>query len=174
MDVKFSEYIDNPTDCIFDNEEASALGLMFQLFEGSGTATWHRKTVEWFLVYLITELAVTPHNIRQGCNAVSILNAYQGIVQGLVRNNPLPTNIRAGCKLIPIPTERREIQRMEATRNRKPRTGVSNMHRRTNQYQRRCKQENTCPRGPAARRPEVRAGRCDNSRAGQSRGRMCC
>jgi hypothetical protein len=106
--VNFSEYIDNPTDCIFDNEDASALGFMLQLFEGSGTATWHRKTVEWFLVYLITELAVTPHNIRQGCNAVSILNAYQGIVQGLVCKNPRPTNIRAIGKLIPFP-ERRQI-----------------------------------------------------------------
>ncbi|KAI9774155.1 MAG: hypothetical protein M1840_005248 [Geoglossum simile] len=83
LDVNFSKYIDNPIDCVFDNEDASALGLMLQLFEGSGTATWHRKTVEWFLVYLITELAVTPHNIRQGCNAVSILNAYQSVVQGL-------------------------------------------------------------------------------------------
>lgn len=35
-------------------------------------------------VYLITEIGVTPHNIRQGFNAPSLDHAYQSVIQDLV------------------------------------------------------------------------------------------
>lgn len=35
-------------------------------------------------VYLITEVGVTPHNLRQGRNAPSIESAYQSVIQDLV------------------------------------------------------------------------------------------
>lgn len=35
-------------------------------------------------VYLITEIGVTPHNIRQGFNAPSLEHAYQSVIQDLV------------------------------------------------------------------------------------------
>lgn len=36
-------------------------------------------------VYLITEIGVTPHNLRQGFNAPSLDHAYQSVIQDLVR-----------------------------------------------------------------------------------------
>lgn len=35
-------------------------------------------------IYLITEIGVTPHNIRQGFNAPSLEHAYQSVIQDLV------------------------------------------------------------------------------------------
>lgn len=35
-------------------------------------------------VYLITEIGVTPHNLRQGFNAPSLDHAYQSVIQDLV------------------------------------------------------------------------------------------
>ncbi|KAF2398200.1 hypothetical protein EJ06DRAFT_127188 [Trichodelitschia bisporula] len=66
-----------------DSEDASVVGYIFKRFEHSGTRFWPAKTVEWFLVYLLTEMAVTPHTIRQGRNAVSLISAYQHILQKL-------------------------------------------------------------------------------------------
>lgn len=63
---------------------ASATAQVFLEFSETGTQTWFRKTVEWFLVYLITEVAVTPHNIRQGYSVPSLMDAYDSIVHELV------------------------------------------------------------------------------------------
>lgn len=35
-------------------------------------------------IYLITEIGVTPHNLRQGFNAPSLDHAYQSVIQDLV------------------------------------------------------------------------------------------
>lgn len=35
-------------------------------------------------LYLITEVGVTPHNLRQGFNAPSMESAYQSVIQDLV------------------------------------------------------------------------------------------
>lgn len=95
MDKDFPEYLEDPTECILDNDDASAIGHAFEAFAETGTSTWHRKTVEWFLVYLITEVGVTPHNIRQGHNAISVVSAYQHVVQDLVSQPLLPPNLRS-------------------------------------------------------------------------------
>lgn len=63
---------------------ASALAQIYHEFAETGTQTWFRKDVEWFLVYLITEVGATPHNIRQGYSVPSLLDAYDAIVHGLV------------------------------------------------------------------------------------------
>jgi hypothetical protein len=86
-----------------DSEDASALGFIFERFALSGqfelvmilstrhtlkisilgTRNWREPTVEWLLSYILTELAVTPHTVRQGRNAKSITSAYQSVVEQL-------------------------------------------------------------------------------------------
>ena len=52
-------------------------------FSESGTDTWFRKHVEWFLIYPFTEMGATPHNIRQGYSLPSLMDAYDAIVHEL-------------------------------------------------------------------------------------------
>ena len=85
LDKNFNKHLSEPIDALFDNDDASAVGHVFQAFADQGTNTWHRKTVEWFLVYLITEVGVTPHNFRQGCNAPAFESAYSSVIQDLKR-----------------------------------------------------------------------------------------
>ena len=82
------KYLEQPTDMVQDNPDASVVGNILHQFEATGTREWHKETVEWFLVYLVTELGGTPHNIRDGLNAVSILGALQAVVQDLVSARP--------------------------------------------------------------------------------------
>ena len=85
LDKNFRRHLSEPLDALFDNDDASAIGQAFQAFASNGTSTWHRRTVEWFLVYLLTEVGATPHNIRQGCNAPSFESAYSAVIQDLKR-----------------------------------------------------------------------------------------
>jgi len=85
LDKNFSRHLAEPIDAMFDNDDASAVGHAFQAFQDQGTSSWHRKTVEWFLVYLLTEVGVTPHPIRQGFNAPSFESAYSTVIQDLKR-----------------------------------------------------------------------------------------
>ncbi|KAL9125665.1 MAG: hypothetical protein Q9217_005160 [Psora testacea] len=85
LDKNFSKYLAEPIDAMFDNDDASALGHAYQAFARSGTSTWHRRTVEWFLIYLLTEVGVTPHPIRQGHNAPTLDTVYGSVIQDLKR-----------------------------------------------------------------------------------------
>ena len=85
LDKHFSRHLSEPIDAMFDNDDASAVGHAFQAFAGQGTTTWHRRTVEWFLVYLLTEVGVTPHAVRQGFNAPNLESAYSTVIQDLKR-----------------------------------------------------------------------------------------
>ncbi|KAL9629688.1 MAG: hypothetical protein Q9164_006768, partial [Protoblastenia rupestris] len=85
LDKNFSKYLAEPVDAMFDNDDASAVGHAYQAFASSGTSTWHRKTVEWFLVYLLTEVGVTPHPFRQGFNAPTLDSVYNSVIQDLKR-----------------------------------------------------------------------------------------
>lgn len=85
LDRDFDKYLNESPRSIFCNSDASAIAHLHQLFAKTGTSTWHRKTVEWFLVYVFTELGGTPHNIRKGYNVPSVMSAYDTIVQDLVR-----------------------------------------------------------------------------------------
>jgi hypothetical protein len=92
LDKDMGEYLEYPRDRRLESEEASVLGFMWKRFRKSGTHTWHKPTLEWFLVYLLTELAAAPHTIRQGRNTLSLISAYQQVVQDLVsRNSTLET-----------------------------------------------------------------------------------
>ena len=85
LDKNLSRHLSEPLDTVFYNDNASAVGHVFQAFAEHGSATWHRRTVEWFLVYLLTEVGCTPHNIRQGGNAPSLETAYSTVIQDLKR-----------------------------------------------------------------------------------------
>ncbi|KAI0875958.1 hypothetical protein GGS24DRAFT_488982 [Hypoxylon argillaceum] len=62
---------------------ASAIAQVYREFSETGTSTWHRKTVEWFLVYLMTEVGSTPHTIRQGYSVPSLTDAFDSVVHEL-------------------------------------------------------------------------------------------
>ena len=85
LDKNFSRHLAEPIDTIFGNDDASAVGHVYEAFAQNGTGSWHRRTVEWFLVYLLTEVGTTPHNFRQGCNAPSFESAYSSVIQDLKR-----------------------------------------------------------------------------------------
>ena len=50
LDKNMVQHLDDPIGLIFDNDNASAVGHVFQAFAEQGTTSWHRRTVEWFLV----------------------------------------------------------------------------------------------------------------------------
>ena len=85
LDKHFSKYLQEPIDSRFDNDDASAIGHCFQAFATSGTSTWHRRTVEYFLTYLLSETLTTPHPLRQGFNAPTVSAAYSSVIQELKR-----------------------------------------------------------------------------------------
>lgn len=85
LDRDFSRHLAEPIDTIFGNDDASAVGHVYEAFAQNGTGSWHRRSVEWFLVYLLTEVGTTPHNFRQGCNAPSFESAYSSVIQDLKR-----------------------------------------------------------------------------------------
>ncbi|KAI4209467.1 MAG: hypothetical protein LQ351_007598 [Letrouitia transgressa] len=100
LDTKLCRHLSEPIETIFDNENASALGYVFSAFADSGTDTWHKRTVEWFLTYLITEVGVTPHPMRQGYNAPGIETAYQAVIQDLKRRRHAPWRKNETVKLV--------------------------------------------------------------------------
>lgn len=100
LDKKMSQHLGEPVNAIFDNENASAPGCVFAAFADQGTSTWHRRTVEWFLTYLITEVGVTPHARRQGFTAPDLDKAYQSIIQDLKRRRHAPWRKNETVKLV--------------------------------------------------------------------------
>ena len=85
VDKNLDRHLSEPLDTVFYNDNASAVGHVFQAFAEHGSSTWHRRTVEWFLVYLLAEVGTTPHNYRQGGNAPNIEMAYSTVIQDLKR-----------------------------------------------------------------------------------------
>ncbi|KAI4282024.1 MAG: hypothetical protein L6R38_003244 [Xanthoria sp. 2 TBL-2021] len=85
LDRHIKRHISESGDAIFDNDVASAIAFVRRQFTESGTQTWHRPSVEWLLVHLITEIGATPHIDRQGCNAPTIEGAYQEVIQQFKR-----------------------------------------------------------------------------------------
>ncbi|KAJ9604419.1 hypothetical protein H2200_011255 [Cladophialophora chaetospira] len=83
LNANFPHYLELSQKDLSGDNFASATAEVFREFSITGTQTWARKTVEWFLVYLITEVAVTPHNIRQGYSVPSLMDAYDAIVHDL-------------------------------------------------------------------------------------------
>lgn len=86
----FRDWLEQPEQFMSDSD-VSVLAHIAENFVSSGTSRWHYPTVEWLVVYILTEAAVVPHNIRQGRNSTSLLTAYQDIARELVSLPPLPS-----------------------------------------------------------------------------------
>jgi hypothetical protein len=86
LDKDLSEHVQEPVDSLSENTKASAIAAVFQQFAEIGTKHWSSKTVEYLLIFIITEIAATPHSMRDGHSAPDIAIAYQSILQELVRN----------------------------------------------------------------------------------------
>jgi hypothetical protein len=91
MNRNISQYLDLPRSELNCVSHASAIAQIFEEFACTGVDTWYHATVEWFVVYLITELGAIPHTIRQGHSVVSIMDAYDKIVHEIV-NKPQVNN----------------------------------------------------------------------------------
>ncbi|KAI4183082.1 MAG: hypothetical protein L6R41_005612 [Letrouitia leprolyta] len=85
LDKNFQRHLNEPGNAIFENDVASVVAFVRQQFQDTGTQKWHRASVEWLLVHLITELGVTPHADRQGQNAPTLDRAYKSILQQFKR-----------------------------------------------------------------------------------------
>lgn len=83
LNTNLPHYLLRSREELFHDNFASAIAQVYSEFAETGTDTWHRKNVEWFLVYLITEVGATPHNIRQGYSVPSLMDAYDAIVHEL-------------------------------------------------------------------------------------------
>ena len=90
LDKNLFDYIHTPSDLLLTMPKVSAIGYVLREFLEKGTNTpgqWHRQTVEWFLVHLITEIGTTPHNIRQGHSQLGVLDIYQEVIRELVSSS---------------------------------------------------------------------------------------
>lgn len=88
----FRDWLEQP-DQFMEDADVSVLAHIAENFVATGTSKWQFPTVEWLVVYILTEAAVVPHNIRQGRNSTSLLTAYQDIARELVSPSPLPPSV---------------------------------------------------------------------------------
>jgi len=84
LDKNYSKYVQKPMESLLDFPHASVIARVYENWAVGGTKYWGKKTVEWFLIYLMTEIACTPHAIQSGYAAPDIALAYHSIVQDLV------------------------------------------------------------------------------------------
>jgi len=67
------------------NRKASVIGNVLADLEQHGASGWRDKNVEWFLIYLITEIGVAPQNSVGGRSAMSLLSTLQSTLVDLKR-----------------------------------------------------------------------------------------
>jgi len=84
LNTNMPHYLQMSQEELASENFASAVAQVWLEFSETGTDTWFRKNVEWFMVYLMTEVGATPHNIRQGYSVPSLMDAYDAIVHELV------------------------------------------------------------------------------------------
>ena len=85
LDKDFDAYLGQSKQRYEENEESSIFAFLYKRFEKSGTRDWPDRTVEWFLIYILTEFATAPHNIRQGRAHTRLTIAYKQVTEQLVR-----------------------------------------------------------------------------------------
>lgn len=84
MDPSLSKRLEVPVASTLRNASTSALTSIHQRFSSGGTTRWPLKSVEWLLIYIITEFESTP-NTSFGRGAIpEIQNAYRPVVRDLV------------------------------------------------------------------------------------------
>ena len=62
----FRSQIQEPLAARMVNAESSLVANIIRSMEERGTADWHQLTIEWFLVYLVTEISIAPNNLVGG------------------------------------------------------------------------------------------------------------
>ncbi|KAK3111341.1 hypothetical protein LTR53_013525 [Teratosphaeriaceae sp. CCFEE 6253] len=100
IDADFLEALDHSFSSLSSDHNASAFALTQTMFKTKGSQHWHKSTVEWFLVYLLTEIGVTPHNMRGGRNAMSLLSALQAKVRTLKQRRYDPWAPKTTIRLV--------------------------------------------------------------------------
>ena len=68
-----------------ENPKSSVIGNRIASLQEHGAKDWYERTVEWFMVYLLSEVGCGPQNIYSGRSAVSLRSALHNTVQDLVR-----------------------------------------------------------------------------------------
>ena len=86
---EIKDYLNNSSEAVLENRDASVIAHLMKNFENSGTKFWHKKTVEWFMVYLLTEVGATPHTDMHGRSATAVLSGLQSVVQELVSESSI-------------------------------------------------------------------------------------
>jgi hypothetical protein len=83
LNKDFKQLIKFPGYDMLYNQDASVIAHTMHAFQYSGTSRWKDICSEhaaiWLIVYLFTEAAVTPHNIRGGRSATDILDGYMEV-----------------------------------------------------------------------------------------------
>ena len=80
----FHDHIQEPLGARLMNPDSSLVANLMRSLEERGTADWRELTVEWFLVYLITEIGVAPNNFTGGVAALPLTWAMQSTLKDLV------------------------------------------------------------------------------------------
>ena len=86
----FKDHIRQTLEARLKDPDASAVGALMAALQERGASEWYQHTVEYFLVYLVTEIGITPHNHFSGHSAASLLAALQSISRDLV-SSTIPT-----------------------------------------------------------------------------------
>lgn len=66
------------------NAPSSVLTSIYQRFSSGGTKRWPTKSVEWLLIYIITEFQSTPNTLFGRGTVPEIQDAYRPVVRDLV------------------------------------------------------------------------------------------
>ena len=85
IDPDFDLHVKAPLIDRMENPLSSVVWNQMCSFEKMGAAGWGENTVEWLVVYLLTELAVMPNTAHSGLGGLSLTSALQKIVLHLVR-----------------------------------------------------------------------------------------
>lgn len=80
----FREHIQQTLEARLKDPDASVIGSQMSALQERGASEWYQHTVEYFLVFLVTEIGITPHNHLSGHSAASLLSALQSISRDLV------------------------------------------------------------------------------------------
>lgn len=81
----FRHHIMQPMRSRMQDPEASVVGSQMRALEKHGADKWYQLTVEYFLIYLVTEIGNTPHNMLSGHSTSSLVSALKGVNRDLVK-----------------------------------------------------------------------------------------
>lgn len=84
FDIILREEVQVPPKAGAESESVNVLEYLRDAYAMNGTDTWPSKSVECFLVRLITKVLVVPHGLHSGSSVQEIQKAYLPLVRDLV------------------------------------------------------------------------------------------